>query len=252
MAITANRELSRYVDQELRTFPVAASARIYKGALVGVDRTSGFARNLVAGDLFAGVAYEEIDNTAGGAGGEQFVRLYTQGDFVLPIAGATQAWAGAPVYATDNETTSAANQLGGSYCGILVAHLGNNQGIVRILPLAMPQNEQVVAVPLASAVGSATTNGVMITQRAIKVVSAQVSFNTVPNSGNLDVGTDNTNPTQIVSAFNLATLTAHVPANLSLFGRDVAKNLRIWAKVGSASSTAGVGGLITIRFFELP
>jgi hypothetical protein len=120
------------------------------------------------------------------------------------------------------------------------------------MPLATPGIELSVNVPLVSSTTGATTNGVLITQRAVKITSAQVSFNTVPNSGNLDVGTDNTNPTQIVSAFNLATLTAHVPANLGLVGRDAAKNVRIWARVGQATTTAGVGGLLTVRFFELP
>jgi hypothetical protein len=118
--------------------------------------------------------------------------------------------------------------------------------------MASPLVELTTSVPLASSTSAATTNPVLITQRAIKAMSVQASFNTVPNSGNLDVGTDNTNPNQIVAAFNLATLTAHVPANLSLAGRDVAKNLRIWAKVGQATTTAGVGGLLTVRFFELP
>jgi hypothetical protein len=240
------------VDQELRTFPVAASAHIYKGALVGMERSTGFVRNLVAGDVFAGVAYEEMDNTAGASGGELSVRLYTQGDFALPVNNATQGWAGAPVFAVDNQSTTVQAQLGGSLCGTLVNVTGSNQGIVRILALAAPQAELSVSAPLASSLSGTTTNPVLITQRAIKVTSVQASFNTVPNSGNLDVGTDNTNPNQIVAAFNLATLTAHVPANLTLAGRDVAKNLRIWARVGQATTTAGVGGLLTVRFFELP
>lgn len=252
MALTANRELNRYVDQELRTFPVAAAAHVYKGALVGLERATGFVRNLVAGDVFAGVAYEEADNTAGSSGGELSVRLYTQGDFALPVNNATQALAGAPVFALDSQSTTVLAVLGGSLCGRLINVTGSNQGIVRIEPLAAPQVELSVSAALASSTSAATTNPVLITQRAIKITSVQVSFNTVPNSGNLDVGTDNTNPNQIVSGFGLSSLTAHVPANLTIAARDVAKNLRIWAKVGQASSTAGVGGVLTVRFFELP
>ena len=46
MALTANRELNRYVDQELRSFPVAASQHVWKGALVGVDRSTGYVQFL--------------------------------------------------------------------------------------------------------------------------------------------------------------------------------------------------------------
>src|SRR5262249_1982980 len=76
MALTANREIGRYVDQELRTYRVLANVHIYKGGLVGVDRATGYARPLVLGDAFAGVAYEEIDNT-GGSNGAKSCRVFT-------------------------------------------------------------------------------------------------------------------------------------------------------------------------------
>lgn len=252
MALTANRELSRYVDQELRSFPVAAGANVRKGALVGVQRSTGFVRGLVAGDVFAGIAYEEMNNTAGASGGEKSVRLYTQGDFILPANNAAMGLVGAPAYAIDDETTSLVTTGGASYCGTLIGVVGSNLGVIRIMSLAAPQIERSLIAPLASSTSGATVNPVLITQRAIKVVSLHVSFNTVPNQGNLDVGTDNSNPNQLVNAFNLATLTAHTPAELTPFGRDVAKNLRIWARVGQASTTAGVGGMLCVRYYELP
>ncbi len=251
MPLTANRELNRYVDQELRTMPVAESAHLFKGALVGIDRDSGFVRNLEAGDVFAGIAYEEIDNTDG-QGGEKSVRLYTQGDFILTTNNAAQEQIGAPVYAVDSEATTVSPGIGGSYCGILLAIVGVNLGIVRIQPMVAPQVEHTISVPLASSTGAATTNPVMITQRAIRVLHAQVSFNTVPGAGVLDVGTDNADPDELVDAFDLTSLTAHVPSALTLNFSDVAKNERIWAKVGQAASTAGVGGVLTLRYIELP
>lgn len=251
MALTANRDLNRYVDQELRTYLVAASAHIYKGALVGIDRASGYVRNLVAGDTFAGVAYEEVNNSAG-SGGAASVRLYTQGDFILAANNAAQALVGAPIYAVDSESTTATPSPGASYCGILMAVPSANIGIVRIQPQAGPQIERELQVPLASSTSAATVNPVMITQRAIKVLSAQVSFNTVPNSGNLDVGTDNSDPDELIDAFGLSTLTANTPTALGLAGADFAAGARIWAKVGQASSTAGTGGLLSIRYIELP
>ncbi|MBN2560659.1 MAG: hypothetical protein JXQ75_06990 [Phycisphaerae bacterium] len=252
MALTANRELNRYVDQELRTFPVKASEHIWKGALVGIDRGSGDVRNLVAGDVFAGVAYEEADNSSG-SGGDISVRLYTQGDFVMQTLNVTADHVGSPMYATDNEVTNVApTGLGASYCGILMAVLSSNTGIVRIVPMAIPQNERALQVPLSSSTSGATTNPVMIAQRTIKILSIEVLFNTVPDQGNLDVGTHASDPDETVDAFDLSGLTANTPTSLTIVSNQLAKGSRLWAKVGQASSTAGVGGLLSIRYVELP
>ncbi|MFH1419458.1 MAG: hypothetical protein ABII12_14375 [Planctomycetota bacterium] len=251
MALTASRELNRYVDQELRTFPVGASQKVWKGALVGVDRSTGHVRNLVAGDTFAGIAYEEIDNSAG-SGGDLMIRLYTQGDFVLTTNNASQSWVGSPVYATSDDVTGVLATLGASYCGILMSVVGPNKGIVRIQPLAADQVEHAAHVPLTSSTSSATKNPVMITQRAIKIKSVEVSFNTVPDQGALDVGTDASDPDEVVNAFNLATLTANTPTSLNLVSRDIAVGVRVWAKVGQASSSAGDCGILTVRYSELP
>src|SRR5262245_52987380 len=113
MPLTANREVDRYVDQELRTVPVKANAKIYKGALVGL--TSGYARGLVAGDAFVGIAYEEMDNT-GGTDGAVSVRVFTLGDFDHALGSASRANNGAAVYASDDATltlTSSGNSLVG-------------------------------------------------------------------------------------------------------------------------------------------
>lgn len=251
MSLTENRELSRYVDQELRAFPVAEAEHVFKGALIGIDRETGFVRNLVAGDVFAGIAYEEMDNSEGG-GGDVSVRLYTQGDFILKTNNAAQELVGVPVYALDSDATGVFTEIGGSYCGILLGMVGTGQGIVRIMPLSAPQVERSLHVPLASSLSAATTNPVMITQRAIRILHAQVSFNTVPGGGNLDVGIDNADPDELVDAFNLTGLTANTPAALTLNFIDVAAGQRVWARVGQASSTAGVGGVLSIRYIELP
>ena len=88
MPLTANRDVDHYVDQELRTFPVAAAKHVYKGALVGTD-SAGYARPLAAGDSFAGIAYEEMDNSAGASGAfsREFVLPYADGlDTLLDVA----------------------------------------------------------------------------------------------------------------------------------------------------------------------
>ncbi len=55
-----------------------------------------------------------------------------------------------------------------------------------------------------------------------------------------------------MDAFDLSTLTDDTPAALTTVARDVAAGARVWAKVGQATSMAGVGGLLTVRYVELP
>ncbi len=58
---------------------------------------------MTAAALFAGIAYEECDNSAG-SDGDESLRCYTQGDFELTLSGATMADVGKPVYASDDAT----------------------------------------------------------------------------------------------------------------------------------------------------
>jgi predicted RecA/RadA family phage recombinase len=114
MALTANRDVDHFVDQEIRRYPLAAGAEVFKGGFVGLD-SSKYARALAAGDKCVGLAYEAADNSSG-ADGERCVRVYTQGDFLLPLAGAGRADIGKAVYASDDATltfTAAGNSLVG-------------------------------------------------------------------------------------------------------------------------------------------
>lgn len=251
MPLVANRELNRFVDQELRSFGIVAGGHVFKGSLAGIKRATGYVRALVAGDVFAGVAYEEADNT-GGAGGDLAVRLYTQGDFIMPVNNAAQGWAGAPVYAVDDATASVVFGGGQSACGVLIEALSATTGIVRIRPASAPQVEHVVSAALESLTGTATTNPVLISQRAIKVVNIDVSFNTKPDAGVLDVGTGAAVPNELVAAFDLTTVTNGQPSTVPLVARDVATATRVWARVSAATAAAGVGGMLTVRYVELP
>jgi len=56
-ALTSSREIDHFIDMALRFLRVAASKKIFKGSFVGLDPTGGFARALVAGDKFLGLAY---------------------------------------------------------------------------------------------------------------------------------------------------------------------------------------------------
>jgi hypothetical protein len=131
MALTVNRDLDHYIDQELRSFPVGAGKRVYKGALVGLS-SAGYAQPLLAGDPFVGIAYEEINNT-GGANGALSVRVYTQGDFGHALTGATLADIGRPVFASADDTLTFSG-AGQSYVGIVQDVPAAGQIILRIDP----------------------------------------------------------------------------------------------------------------------
>jgi hypothetical protein len=101
MALTENtaRVEQIGVNEDL---PVAASARIFQGAAVGI--ASGYARGLVAGDKFAGFATVEADNRTGLAGAINS-NVKKRGSMVLAVTGVTIASnARTPVYAADDGT----------------------------------------------------------------------------------------------------------------------------------------------------
>jgi len=89
---------------ELEAYPAIASDIIYEGAAVG-ENASGYARPLVAGDVFLGFAESQADNSTGSAGAI-YVRVRTRGKAQLAVAGATAVTANDRplVYASDDDT----------------------------------------------------------------------------------------------------------------------------------------------------
>ncbi len=126
--LTANQEVDHYIDQELRSLRMAASTHIFKGAFVGVSR--GYARGLVAGDKFVGIAYEEIDN-ANGSDGEVAVRIYTLGDFGLSLPGATVTDICRSVWATSDDTLTFLPK-GNSFVGAVVDIVTEGEILLRL------------------------------------------------------------------------------------------------------------------------
>ena len=133
MALTADRELAHYVDQQLRSFQVGGAETIYKGGFVSVD-ASGYAAPLAAGETFVGIAFEACDNS-GGSDGDKSVRCYTQGDFEHALSGAAVTNIGDAVYASADDTltfTSTSN----SFVGYMVDLVSSGTIILRIQPFA--------------------------------------------------------------------------------------------------------------------
>ena len=86
MAVTANQIRTR-ADGDLFAGPVAATTHIYQGTMVFFD-SDGYLVGIVAAgaNVFAGIALEEVDNSAGAAGDLQ-CEYEAEGVFKLTGAG---------------------------------------------------------------------------------------------------------------------------------------------------------------------
>jgi hypothetical protein len=185
MALTANREVDHYIDQELRSYQVAASQRIYKGALVGRAAT-GYAQPLAAGDPFIGIAYEDIDNSTG-ANGALAVRVYTLGDFGHALSGAAITDIGRPVFASDDNTLTFTGS-GNTYVGLVQDFVTSGEIILRI------DTQRAKIKTTTHAVENLAT-GADIAARAVHSFNSEgwIVSARVVNQATAAVGIDNTN-----------------------------------------------------------
>lgn len=130
MALTANRDVKFYTSQELIELPVDDNVVIYKGALVGRNRSTGYARPLAAGDDFLGVAYAKVDNTlAGHTAGGTLVKLQQNVDVVHALSGAVAGDIGKDAYASADDTLTL-TPTGNSRVGRVAAV--EEAGVVRL------------------------------------------------------------------------------------------------------------------------
>lgn len=92
-------------DGVLHSSPVAVDI-IYRGAMV-MYNTSGFLAPCAtgAGNVFAGIAEEEVDNSAGSAGDVE-CKHKSEGVYLLTGAGFVQGDVGEDVYASDDDTVT--------------------------------------------------------------------------------------------------------------------------------------------------
>ncbi len=131
MALTANRQVDRFIDQELREYAVEAAKHCFKGGFAGLS-ASGHAQPLVAADVFIGIFEEESDNSSG-ADGDKKVQVRSVSDYPHALAGATKANIGDVVYASADDTltfTSTSNSRVGRCADVPVA----GEIILRIEP----------------------------------------------------------------------------------------------------------------------
>jgi len=133
MAVTANQIVKR-ADGDRRSYPVAASTRIYEGTLVFIN-ASGYADDDTATGVngFIGIAVAEADNSSGSAG-DKSVEVYTEGDFELTGTGFAQTDVGMPIYADDNYACVLSLGSTSVRIGKIVRYVSSTKHVVSIQP----------------------------------------------------------------------------------------------------------------------
>lgn len=131
-ATTTAREAKRK-DGRLIAYPMAA-VKIPKGALVNVN-SAGYATNATdtAGETFAGVAYETVDNSSGSAG-DKSIRVETTGTFVFVDGGGNgaQTDVGTLFKIVDNQTVTDAATTNNLVAGVAVESISATKVRIRI------------------------------------------------------------------------------------------------------------------------
>ncbi len=131
-ATTTAREAKRK-DGQIISYPIAA-VKIPKGALVSIN-AAGYATNATdaAGETFAGVAYETVDNSAGSAG-DLSIRVETGGTFVFVDGGGNgaQTDVGVEFKIVDNQTVTDAATTNNLKAGIAVESISASLVRIRI------------------------------------------------------------------------------------------------------------------------
>ena len=132
-ATTTDRE-SKRSDGKLKSMKIS-NVKIPKGVLVCVN-TSGYVTSGsdTASYLFAGVSYEQVDNSAGAAGDKE-IRVEKTGEhtFAFGAGNASQASVGKEVCITDNQTVDdAATTTNDIKCGVIAEVLSASLVRVRI------------------------------------------------------------------------------------------------------------------------
>ena len=134
MTATTTARESRRKDGDFVAYPVAASTKIPKGVLVNIN-AAGYAVNSsdTAGETFAGVSHETVDNSTGAAG-DLFIRVETTGTFQFVDGGANgaQTDVGVDFKIVDNQTVTDAATTNNIKCGICVESISTTATRLRI------------------------------------------------------------------------------------------------------------------------
>ena len=136
MAALTNNYRANEKTAHLVAYNAGAGVRIWQGALVVSDDTTGLIEPATdaTGKTFVGVAFEPTDNAGGGAEANSG-RVQKSGSFVYTLSGdaATQAAIGKKAYAADDNTVTLAGHSAHSvYVGDIVGLAGTAMVRVRV------------------------------------------------------------------------------------------------------------------------
>ncbi len=130
-ALAASVKLDERYPGRSFAYPVASGFHVYAGGLVGVNAAYALQPAGSAGVVaIAGICQTELDNTAGANTG-QMVNV-ARGTWALPVASATAASIGAPVYAVDDSGCSTSSNSGANLPAGVLAAIESGRAWVRI------------------------------------------------------------------------------------------------------------------------
>lgn len=131
-ALTAARDAKRQ-DGKLLSYKLGAAKTVYKGGLVAVLQSTGYAQAAgdTSGTVVVGVAHETVDNSAGSAG-DKSVRVEKTGVYQFSKTGAVITDVSKLVYVSDDQTVSVSATTNSIPCGYVASLVDSSHVAVRI------------------------------------------------------------------------------------------------------------------------
>ena len=127
MTQAANNLIRSFRTGEFNEYPVLTAITIYEGSAVGLQLSSGYARQLVAAtdlDRFLGFAQEVADNAPAGASGAINVKVRRRGEVLIAVTGVDGVDdIGKAVYASDGNTFTLTSADDTVFIGRIVQHV---------------------------------------------------------------------------------------------------------------------------------
>lgn len=169
MALSA-KTLRTYsdVDSNISNLPVKASSTIYEGSAVGL--TAGYARALVAGDIFGGFCLQGI--IAPATDGVANVAVQRRGLVTLAITSLAVTDIGKPVYASDDGTFTL-TQSTNSPIGRVQRWLATGSGVIEFNAACPARLTSIALLTGGTNITAATANGVLIDSSATNPTDTQ-------------------------------------------------------------------------------
>lgn len=243
MALAANSPRN-YDLGDINTFGVKATSQIYEGSAVG--SSGGYARALVAGDIFLGFSKEKVLGLA--SDGLNNVNVVTRGQVQLTITSIAVTDIGKPVYASDDGTFTL-TQGSNSRIGRVYRYVTTNTCIVEFDAQGAQADREYLILSLPITLANVADGDVLTTYTpgfagriesfAFAVTSA-VTTGSKASTLNMEIGT-----TDLTGG-----VLALTSANCTPLGKVTAATAITAANTFAASDTISVEASSTTAFAE--